>query len=83
MSLSKLYDDVPIGVCVIKRDRKDLPVIYANPVFVQTLGYGYLNEIIGRPFEDAWPEKTNLVEEAKVLLMSHQKFLNGSCYPLD
>jgi len=56
MPLSHLYDDIPIGVCVIKRDRKDLAVLYANKIFIKSLGYSHVSEIIGRNIEDAWPE---------------------------
>lgn len=38
MTLRLPYDDIPIGVCVVKRDRKDLAVLYANPAIKKALG---------------------------------------------
>ncbi len=56
MSLPSLYDDIPIGVCVIKRDRKNLIILYTNKVFTKSLGYSHATEILGKNIEDAWPE---------------------------
>ncbi len=39
----KFYDQVPIGVCVVRRDRKSMDVLYANPA--------------GKPLADAWEGK--------------------------
>lgn len=47
-----LYEESPIGVCVLKRDRKNLDVLYANPALQKALSIeGYSNKI----FEDIWP----------------------------
>lgn len=63
---SQLYDDIPIGVCVIKRDRKNLAVIYANKIFIKSLGYSYAEEILGRNIEDAWPEEETIALAKKL-----------------
>lgn len=57
MPLSHLYDNIPIGVCVIKRDRKDLTVLYANPVFSQAIGYKNPEDLKEKTLEEIWPEK--------------------------
>ena len=45
-----------IGVCIIKRDRQNLDVLYANTVFIQALGYKKQKEILGKSLEEIWPE---------------------------
>ncbi len=55
MPLSKLYDHVPIGVCIIKRDRKDLGILYSNPAFLKMLGYEEPRDLEGLTLEQAWP----------------------------
>ncbi len=55
------YDDIPIGVCVIKRDRQDLDVLYANPALTSALGTPAFKTL-----EELWPG-TEMGELAKRL----------------
>jgi signal transduction histidine kinase/CheY-like chemotaxis protein len=55
------YDDIPIGVCVIKRDRQDLGVLYANPALTSALGTPAFKTL-----EELWPG-TEMGELAKRL----------------
>lgn len=55
MPFSKLYNHVPIGVCIIKRDRKDLSILYSNPAFLGMLGYEKPEQLEGMTLEEAWP----------------------------
>lgn len=59
--LSFLYDDIPIGVCVVKRDRKDLTVLYANPALSKALGEPKRESLLGQKLEEIWPEEETLV----------------------
>lgn len=43
--------DVPIGLCVLKNDKKDLACLYANTAMQTLLGIN----LEGRPFTDIWP----------------------------
>ena len=56
MPLSHLYDDIPIGVCLLKRDRKTLDILYINKMFSKALGYSKTKEALGKQLEEAWPE---------------------------
>ena len=49
-----LYEQSPIGVCIVKRDRQYLNVLYANPVLTEAL---QLNGYESKVLEDIWPEK--------------------------
>lgn len=49
MTLS-VFDSIPIGLCVLRRDRKDLTCLYANASILSMLGGG----IVGKNFEDIW-----------------------------
>lgn len=67
MPHSPLYDDIPIGVCIIKRDRKDLEVLYANKALSTSLGHKTPSSLLGMPFEEAWAgdETTKLAKKLK------------------
>lgn len=66
MPLSHLYDDIPIGVCIIKRDRKDLTILYANPSLSKTLGYKKTSDLKGLTLEEGWPEEETLALAKKL-----------------
>lgn len=48
-----VFDSIPIGLIILKRDRKDLPCLYANQAMENLLGIG----LTGRPFEEIWPSE--------------------------
>lgn len=49
------YNDIPLGICIIKRDRKALNVLFANDVFLHILGIANFKDIDQKPFKDIWP----------------------------
>ncbi len=54
MDIKKLYDDLPIGVCIIQRNRKHMKVMYSNTVMANLLGMADIDALKGQPFEDIW-----------------------------
>jgi signal transduction histidine kinase/DNA-binding response OmpR family regulator len=48
-----IFDTVPIGVCIIKRDRKDFVCLYANEKMESMLGIN----LAGRGLEEIWPSE--------------------------
>lgn len=56
------FDPIPIGLLILKRDRKHLTCLYANEAIQSLLGVGLEN----RPFEDIWPSE-DTTELAKKL----------------
>jgi len=58
-----LYDESPIGVCILKRDRKDLDVLYANPTLLHAL---QAKEYKNKTIEEFWPEKETLALAKKL-----------------
>lgn len=48
-----VFDAIPVGVCVLRRGRKDLTCIYANTAMESLLGVG----LAGQPFEEIWPSE--------------------------
>ncbi len=58
----QLFNDIPIGVCVLKRGRDTLPCLYANTAMQSLLGIN----LEGRELEDIWPS-SDTVDFAKAL----------------
>lgn len=57
MSQPDLYNTIPIPVCVIRKTRKESDILYANPAMARLLyGTGKQPTLIGRLFEDVWPD---------------------------
>lgn len=67
MNLKDLYDDLPIGVCIIKRDRKGMDVLYANMVMAIILGSDNAENLKGKRLDEAWPDQeiAKLIQELK------------------
>ncbi len=57
------FQNMPIGLCVLKRDRKNLECLYANTVVNQMFG----DTLTGRNFEDFWDgqDSTDLAKRLK------------------
>ena len=72
MNLS-VFDDIPIGLCVLKRDRKDLTCLYANRALKTMLG----TDVEGRTLEDIWPgmETAELAKKLKSPTPPHEATL--------
>lgn len=66
MPVSDLYDDIPIGVCAVRRDRKDLTIVYANKIFAKTLGYEKQSDLLGKTLEEAWNEEETIALAKKL-----------------
>jgi signal transduction histidine kinase/CheY-like chemotaxis protein len=52
-----LYNESPIGVCILKRDRKNLFVLYANPALLKALK---AKEYKNKTLEEIWPNDETL-----------------------
>lgn len=68
------YETVPVGVCVLRRDRRQsLNVLYANPVFRRLMLTSVDRDIDGVPLESAWPGKdtTQLVRRLRSTTPPH------------
>jgi signal transduction histidine kinase/CheY-like chemotaxis protein len=64
MNIKDLYNQIPLGVCVIKRDRKRLKVLYSNNAMSHLVGEA---DITGKDFENVWQENdvSNLSKKLK------------------
>lgn len=66
MSLNTLFQDIPIGTCVIKRDRKNLRILFCNPILMAMIGFDHFEDLQGQNVEDVWPGE-DIKELAKKL----------------
>lgn len=57
-----VFDKIPIGFLILRRDRQDLTCLYANTAMESLLGIN----LTGRAFEDIWPS-SDTAELAKKL----------------
>ena len=48
------YDDIPIGVCILKRSRKDLIALYMNPAMARCLKGKQPSDYVGKDIEKIW-----------------------------
>ncbi|MFA7457137.1 MAG: response regulator [Micavibrio sp.] len=48
-----VFDDIPIGVCVLKRGRKELVCLYANAALKSLIG----TDPLGKDIESFWPSE--------------------------
>lgn len=55
------YENLPIGICILRFSRKRMEIIYANPALHPVLGA----DCAGKAFEDAWPgeDSTRLIRQ--------------------
>jgi PAS domain S-box-containing protein len=56
MLIRALYHNIPVGVCVVKRDRKDMHILYANRVMNTMIGYDADADLTGKMLEEVWPD---------------------------
>lgn len=61
-----IFDQIPIGLLILKRDRGNLDCLYANEAMENLLGVG----IVGRPLEEIWPsaDTTELAKKLRGLV---------------
>jgi two-component system, sensor histidine kinase and response regulator len=50
----KVYDDIPLAVCILQKSRKSLGVIYANSAARQMTAK---DDLKGKEFEAIWPDR--------------------------
>ena len=48
------YDHIPIGVCILKRDRQNLDVLHVNETLRTALGYDTDECFLGKTLEEIW-----------------------------
>ncbi|MCD8571036.1 MAG: response regulator [Alphaproteobacteria bacterium] len=56
MLIRALYHNIPVGVCVLKRDRKDMHILYTNKTLNGMIGYDADADLTGKILEDIWPD---------------------------
>lgn len=66
MSFSTFYEESPIGVCIVKRDRKNLDILYANSALLKSIGYEKFEDVKGKTLEEVWPEEETLALAKKL-----------------
>lgn len=79
MQSKEFYESVPLGVCVVRRDGHDFPILYANHALLYMLKSGYASsfETEGIPLSCLWPnpEIENLVAKLKNTVPPHNFIL--------
>lgn len=59
----EFFESIPLGVCVVKRDRKDLEVLFANHALIYMLRAGKKTafvtpyDVIGLTLSEIWPSR--------------------------
>jgi signal transduction histidine kinase/CheY-like chemotaxis protein len=53
----QFYDDIPLSVCVLRRDRKLMDILFVNQAMAAMVGFKSPQDLIGQAFKDAWPDK--------------------------
>ncbi|HRQ60211.1 MAG TPA: response regulator, partial [Alphaproteobacteria bacterium] len=56
MLIRALYNNIPVGVCVLKRDRKDMHILYTNRIMNKMIGYDAESNLAGKILEEVWPD---------------------------
>ena len=54
MTALSYYDDIPIGMCLTRRHRRDLEILYINRVMARSLEGQTPEELTGKILEDVW-----------------------------
>ncbi len=63
IDVKAFYDNIPVGICVVRRCRTNMDVLHANPAMTHMMkktgtARAVLPEnIVGKPLEKAWPDK--------------------------
>lgn len=53
----EFFETIPLGVCVVERDRKDFKILFANHIFLYQLKdkrFVTPHDVIGEPLADVW-----------------------------
>lgn len=55
MDQSALYNDVPLSVCVLRKSRKAVDIVFINDAMGAMMGWD--SGVLGQAFQDIWPHK--------------------------
>ncbi|MCB1531839.1 MAG: response regulator [Alphaproteobacteria bacterium] len=68
MNIRDLYDYLPVGICIIRHDRKSMDIMYVNETMLEMLGVDSTDTILGHKFDEVWPhpDGKKLVESIKL-----------------
>lgn len=66
MNIQQVYDSLPIGVCVLRRDRRKMDILYINPAMATIMGRTPI-DLLGMGFAQVWPhdEAASLIQGLK------------------
>jgi len=57
MNFEDVYDDLPVGVCVLRRNRKNMEILFGNAVLGSLLQLKADKELTGKKLDDIWPHQ--------------------------
>jgi len=57
MNIQDIYEELPVGVCILRRDRKNMDVLYVNTIMTTIMGLKADADITGKRFRDLWPHE--------------------------
>lgn len=68
------YDDIPVGVCIVRRDRVNLEILYANKTMARIMEQ---RELTGKTIDTIWksPEMADLAKKLKSPMPPHTAIL--------
>lgn len=58
MNLKDFYYHLPIGICVVTRNRKSMDVVFVNTLMMNMMGYSRHGEVTGQKFRNIWPDES-------------------------
>jgi two-component system sensor histidine kinase/response regulator len=63
-----IYDDVPLGVCILLKSRKTIDILYCNPAFAEMTGTDHAvpTMLTGKKFSEIWPDREASILEKKL-----------------
>ena len=57
-NLTQFYDQAPLGICSVRRDRRGhLEILYSNVVFNRMIARDASKYIVGLPLDTVWPSR--------------------------
>lgn len=52
-----IYDDIPLSVCVLRKSRQRMDILFANELMAQMCGARTPAELAGKTLQEIWPQK--------------------------
>lgn len=89
MNIKDIYDHLPVGICVLRKDRQKMDILYANAAITHIMGITDSERIIGKRFWEIWedPEAEKMIRSLKSttppnswILPIHSEKLNKNRY---